>query len=173
MDTSWFLATEGGRVGLNFDILETNLINLSIVIVILVYFGKKFVGSTLTARKSSIEEAIQDAERRRESAAAALAEQQQQLAQAKESAKAILANAEENASKARESILAQAQADIARLRANAIQDLSSQQARVLRELQLKVVDLAIAKAEGELPNRLNDDIRQQLVDSSIVMLGNR
>ncbi|NJK69970.1 MAG: F0F1 ATP synthase subunit B, partial [Microcoleus sp. SU_5_3] len=42
MGTVLLLATEASReggFGLNFDILETNLINLSIVIGLLFYFG--------------------------------------------------------------------------------------------------------------------------------------
>jgi F-type H+-transporting ATPase subunit b len=54
MVIGWFLAEEGG-VGLNFDILETNLINLALVIGILFYFGRKFLGSTLSSRKAEIE----------------------------------------------------------------------------------------------------------------------
>ncbi|MEM1254426.1 MAG: F0F1 ATP synthase subunit B, partial [Cyanobacteria bacterium P01_H01_bin.21] len=39
METVWLLASEEGGFGLNFDILETNLINLVIIIGVLVYFG--------------------------------------------------------------------------------------------------------------------------------------
>ena len=44
------------------------------------------------------------------------------------------------------------------MKANAAQDLSSQQAKVMRELQQRIAAMAIERAEGELPNRLNDDI---------------
>ncbi|NJL45530.1 MAG: F0F1 ATP synthase subunit B [Leptolyngbyaceae cyanobacterium SM2_3_12] len=170
MTMGWFLAVEGGGIGLNFDILETNLINLVIIIGVLFYFGRKFLGKTLSARKASIEEAIVDAERRKKEAIAALAEQQQQLAQAQEEAKKILANAEQTAARSRESILAQAQADVERMRATAAQDLSSQQARVMRELQQRIATLAIERSEAELPQRLNDDLQRRLVDSSIALI---
>lgn len=169
MITGWFLA-EGGGVGLNFDILETNLINLIIILGVLYYFGSKFLGNTLSARRAAIEEAIVDAETRKKEAAAALAEQQQKLAQAKEEAKKILADAEQTATRTRESILAQAQADIERLKANAAQDLGSQEARVMRELQQRIAALALERSEAELPNRLNDDVQKRLVDASIALL---
>ncbi|HEY9762134.1 MAG TPA: F0F1 ATP synthase subunit B [Trichocoleus sp.] len=171
MDIGWFLATEEGGFGLNIDILETNLINLSLVIGILVYFGSKFLGNTLSARRAAIEEAIREAERRKEEAASALAEQQQKLALAKDEAQKILANAEQSAVRARESILAQAQTDVERLRANAAQDLTSQQERIIRELRQQIAATAVQRAEAELPGRLNDDIQHRLVDASIAMLG--
>ncbi|WP_008309363.1 F0F1 ATP synthase subunit B [Leptolyngbya sp. PCC 6406] len=171
MTMLWLLATEEGGFGLNSDILETNLINLVIVIGVLIYFGKKFLGSTLTSRRVRIEEAIQDAEARKKKASSALAEQQQNLAQAKAKAEQILAEAQENAAKAREALLAQAKVDVERLQASAAQDLSSQQERVLRELRQQVTEMAIARAKEQLPGRLNQDIQHRLIDQSIAMLG--
>lgn len=166
----WFLAAEGGGIGLNFDILETNLINLIIIIGVLFYFGRKFLGATLSSRKSAIETAILDAERRKKEAVSALAEQQQKLAQAKEEAQKILANADQTAARTRESILAQAKADVERMQATAAQDLSSQQTRVMREIKQQIATLAIERSEAELPHRLNDDLQRRLVDSSIALI---
>ncbi len=166
----WLLAMEEGGFGLNFDILETNLINLVIIIGVLVYFGSKFLGKTLSTRKTAIETAILEAEQLKQQASAALAEQQQKLAQAQDEAKRILAEAEVTAQRSRETILVQAQADVERLRATAAQDLSSQEARVMRELQQRIAALAIARTEAELPQRLNDELQRNLVDASIAML---
>jgi F-type H+-transporting ATPase subunit b len=169
MTIGWFLAEEGG-FGLNVDILETNLINLVIIIGVLFYFGSKFLGKTLSTRKAEIEEAIVEAEQRKKDAAAALAEQQQKLAQAKQEAQKILADADQAAMRAKDAILAQAQADVERMKATAQQDLSSQQARVRRELQQQIAAMAVQRSEAELPNRLNDDLQRRLIDSSIALL---
>ncbi|MGD1905582.1 MAG: F0F1 ATP synthase subunit B [Leptolyngbyaceae cyanobacterium] len=171
MATLWFLATEEGGFGFHFDVLEANLINLSIVIGILVYFGSKFLGSTLEGRRSNIEDAIKDAEGRQSEAKAALAEQQQKLALAKTEAESILKQAQDNAEKAHQAILDQAAADIERMKASAAQDLSSQQDRVVRELRQSVVEMALADVQARLPERLNDDIQNRLIDKSIAMLG--
>jgi len=166
----WFLATEEGGLGLNFDILVTNLINLIIIIGVLIYFGGKFLGKTLSTRRDAIAAAITEAEQRKQEAVKALAEQQQKLAQAQAEAKQILVEAETMAQRSRQEIIAQAQADVERLRATAAQDLSSQETRVMRELQQRVAALAIARTESELPQRLNDEVQRRLVDASITML---
>ncbi|MBE7380756.1 MAG: F0F1 ATP synthase subunit B [Leptolyngbya sp. SIO1E4] len=171
MTSVWLLASEEGGFGINFDILETNLINLAIIIGVLIYFGSKFLGNTLASRRASIEEAIQDAERRKREAAAALAEQQQNLAQAQFKAKEIVETAQKNAATVREEVLAQAKADIERLRSAAAQDMSSQQERVIRELRQRIAELSIARVERELPARLTADIQSQLIDKSIALLG--
>lgn len=173
MGTFFLLAAEAEHsgFGLNLDILETNLINLLIIIGVLVYFGKNSLGKTLSDRKAQIEAAIKEAEQRKEKAAAALAEQQQKLAQAKTEASRILSEAEERADAVRASVLAQAEEDIQRMKAAAAQDLSSQQDRVLNELRQRIAVLAMQRAEEHLKSQMNDDAQRQLVDRSIAMIG--
>ena len=101
---SLVLANEG--VGINFDILETNLINLAIVLGVLFFFGKGFLGNLLGSRKADIEAAISKAESRQAEAAASLAEQQKKLAAAQEEAKSIVAKARESSVRVKEDILA-------------------------------------------------------------------
>ncbi len=163
-------AAEAGGFGLNFDILETNLINLAIVIGVLVYFGRGFLGKTLGGRREAIETAIKEAEKRRQDAAAALAEQQQKLAQAQAEAEKIRASAQDAASAARAEILAKAEQDIQRMRETASQDLNTEQARIINELRQRVAALAIQRVESELPSRLNDSVQRQLIDRSIATL---
>lgn len=162
---------EHSGIGLNPDILQTNVVNLAVVIGVLVYFGRGLLGKTLTERREQIATAIQDAEKRKSDAAAALAEQQQKLAQAQAEAARIRAEAEENAKVAREAILAQAAQDVERMRAAAAQDLNTQQERVIRELRQRVVAMAMQQAEAQLKSGLGGDTQQQLVDRSIAMLG--
>ena len=171
MTSIWLLATEEGGFGFDFNILETNLINLAIVIGVLIYFGRKFLGNTLASRRAQIEEAINDAERRKREAVSALAEQQQNLAQAQLKAKEIIEVAQQSATKVREDILVQAKADVERMQAVAAQDMSSQQERVMRELRQRIAELSIARVESELPARLTADVQSQLVDKSITLLG--
>jgi F-type H+-transporting ATPase subunit b len=82
-----------------------------------------------------------------------------------------VAEAEQTAVRTRESILAQAEVDVERMKANAAKDLSSQEAKVMRELQQRITALALERCEAELPNRLNDDVQRRLVDASIALLG--
>jgi F-type H+-transporting ATPase subunit b len=163
-------AAEGG-FGLNFDILETNIINLAIVIGILVYFGRGFLGKILGDRRSTIETAIQEAEKRKKDAAAALADEQQRLAQAQSEAAKIRASAEEAAKSAVAAILAKAEDDIRRMRETATQDIGREQERVIRELRQRVVNLALQKAESELSTQLDSSRQQELVDRSVSLLG--
>lgn len=163
-------AAEAGRFGINFDIFETNLINLAIVIGVLVYFGRGFLSKTLGDRSAAIAVAIKEAEQRKKSAVSALAEQQQKLAQAQGEGDKLRAAAQVAATTAKAEIVAKAEQDIQRMREAASQDLNADQARVISELRHRVAALAIQRVEAELPSRLNDSAQQQLIDRSIAML---
>lgn len=165
-------AHEGG-FGINFNILETNIINLAIVIGVLVYFGRDILGKALSDRSSQIEQSIVEAEGRVKEAAAELAKQQQSLAQAKAEAEKIKAKALETANAARDAILQQSEQDVARMKANAASDLETLQDRVLGELRQRVANLAVQRAEEHLRNQMNDDSQRQLIDRSISMIGGR
>ncbi|MEO1385949.1 MAG: F0F1 ATP synthase subunit B [Cyanobacteria bacterium J06634_6] len=165
------LASETKGFGINFDIFETNLINLAIVIGVLIYFGKGFLGSKLQERREAIETAIKDAEARQKKASSALAEQQQKLQLAKKEAERIKAEAKTNAEAAREAVLAQSAKDIERLKVSAAQDLTSQQDKVMQELRQRVSQMAMDKVRSRLPEKLNDGVQTKLVDQSIAQLG--
>lgn len=157
--------------GLNLNILQTNLINLAVVLGVVFYFGRNILGKTLQERRSSIEAAIQEAEQKQKQAAAQLAEQQQKLAQAQAEAQRIRAEAEERAKAAREAILVQSAEDIERMKASAAQDLNTQQERILTELRQRVATMALQQAESQMRSELGADRQSQLIDHSISLIG--
>jgi F-type H+-transporting ATPase subunit b len=163
-------AGEGG-FGLHLDILESNIINLAILIGVLFYFGRKFLGNTLGERRTRIAEEIQAAEQRQKEAAGKLADQQQKLAQAQAEAEEIRQAAETNAQRAKEKILAQSVENVKRLKEVAVQDLNTEQERVIAQLRHRVVAMALERSESRLKSDLDESAQQQLIDRSIALLG--
>lgn len=166
-------AVEHSGFGLNFNILETNVVNLLIVFGVLFYAGRKFLGDTLGERQSAIEAEFQDVEERRKTAAAALAEQQQKLAQSKAEAERILAQAQENAKKTRETILAQAAADVERMKAGAVQDLNAERERVIAQLRQSIVAQAMEQSLAQIKGHVTESTHQKLIDDGLAMLGGK
>jgi F-type H+-transporting ATPase subunit b len=173
MGTFSYLATENahGGLGLNFDILETNLINLSLLIGFLVVYGRKFISNILTERRLAIEEEINEAETQSQTAAAQLAEAQQKLAQAQAEAVTIRADAETRAKVLKSQILAQADTEIERMKATAVQELDTEQAKVIAELKQRIVLKALEKSEARLKDRLDVSAGEKLIDRCIAQLG--
>lgn len=175
MGTFLFLAEAhsevAGGFGLNLDILGSNIINLTLLVGILFYYGKPIVSDILSERRSKIAAQIQEIEQKQQQAAATLAEEQEKLKQAQTTAAKIRSEAETNAQKARANILAQGEKEVERLKAMAGQDLSSEEQRAIAELRKRVAALAIERVESQLSNVLDDSAQVKLIDSSIAQLG--
>jgi F-type H+-transporting ATPase subunit b len=175
IETLLFLAeahseVEGG-FGLNLDIFETNLINLTLLVGILVYFGKPVLSKILTERRAKIAEQIQAVEQKQKQAEVTLANEQKKLEEAKVTAAKIRSEATANAQKAREAILAQGEKEVQRLKEIAGKDLSSEQEKAIAQLRERVVALALESAKSRMGTILNDEVQHKLIDSSIAKLG--
>jgi F-type H+-transporting ATPase subunit b len=81
-DQIFTLLAEEEGIGLNSDILETGLVNILLLVGILIYTGKDFLGSLLEERKTTIVKGVQDAEDRLNEAQKRLREAEKQLNQA-------------------------------------------------------------------------------------------
>lgn len=159
--------------GLNFDILGSNVINIVLIVVLLIYLGRGLISNILTERKAAILAAIGDAESRQQQALEQLAEQQEKLAQAQQEAERIKQRAEENAKTLREQIALKAEDDIVKLQAAAEREMASERERVATLLRRQIARQALERVEAELPSRLSDDAQSRLIENSIQLLGGR
>ena len=165
------LASHGG-FGLNFDLFETNIINLAIVIAGLVWFLKGFLGGILERRRNAILADLKDAEQRLQTATASLAAIQKDLAEAQLKAEKIRADGKARAEAIRLDSEKRTVAEMARLKQESASDLASEAARVSNQLRRQAALLAIDKALTALPAKLDSDAQTRLIDQSIQSLGN-
>jgi len=156
--------------GLNPDILQTNLINIVIILAILIYFGRGIVGKILSQRLSTIETAIKDAESRKSKAVEQLTIQQQKLAQTKTECDRLLAKATQDAQAARAAILATVADDLARLKTAAQREINSEQERAISQVRNQVVTKSLAQVSDYFNRGLSEHAQTQLVDRSLELL---
>jgi F-type H+-transporting ATPase subunit b len=168
-----WLAIESKGIGFEFDLFESNLINLTITIGVLIYFVGGLLTKVLAQRKQAIATEIQEAEQRQRDAAQKLAVEQQNLTQAQAEAQRIMTAAQESAQNAKAQIIAQAQVEIQRIRDSASQDQSTSQERAIAEIRQRVSAMALQRVESQLQAQLsnNAEAQRQLVDRSIALLG--
>ena len=164
------VAEASSEEGLLDAILESNLINIAIILTLLYILGRRVVGEALAKRREAILEELRQAEQRKQEAIEKLAEEQQKLAQAQQEAERIRKQAEANAEARRQELLEQAEREIERLRANAEKELSSEQERVFQELRRQIVRQALSKVEQELPRHLNEEVHRSLIEQGIRMI---
>jgi F-type H+-transporting ATPase subunit b len=161
-----------GGFGLNFNLFETNLINLVIVIGVLTWFLRGFLGGMLDRRRQSILADLSDAEERLKTATAAVAKAQQDLQAAQQKAGQIRADGVARAQSVREQSEQRTIEEMARLREDASADLNAEAARVTDLLRREAARQAIEKALATLPGKLDEGAQARLIDQSIKTLGN-
>ncbi|MEN9205117.1 MAG: F0F1 ATP synthase subunit B [Thermostichales cyanobacterium BF4_bins_65] len=163
--------SEAAKAGEGLNLLESNLINIVLLLALLVYLGRTVVAKVLADRRQAIAQEIAAAEAKRDQARQALAEQQRNLAAAEAQAAEIIAQAEATAAKVKAEILAEVEAEIERLRSGADREMASQSDRVLQELRQALVAQVLRQVEADLPTVLTPERQQHLIERSLMALG--
>lgn len=131
------------------------------------------VSASLDGRADKIRSQIEEARKLREEAQSLLADYQRKQRDALSEAESIVAQAKEEATRMR----AQAQTDlehsIERRKAQALDRIAQSEAQAIASVRNTAVDVAVAAAEKLITDQMNGDRQDALVDQSIKDLANR
>jgi len=158
-------AAEG--FGLNFNLFETNVINLAVVIFGLYKFLPGFLGGMLERRRTAILADLKDAEERLSAASKSLDEAKQELAEAEKKANQIRSDCKLRAEAIRLESEKRTVEEMARIKQGAVSDLNSEASRVSSQLRRQAAQLAIEKALSKLPTKLDQDAQEKFLSQSI------
>ena len=159
------LASEG--FGLNFNLFETNILNLALVAFGLYKFLPNFLGSILERRRATILSDLNDAETRLSEAKVALAQSQKDLASAEQKAKQIRTDCKNRAEAIRLDSEKRTVEEMARIKQGAASDLTAETARVSSQLRREAAQMAIEKALASLPQKLDEKTQAKFLNQSI------
>jgi F-type H+-transporting ATPase subunit b len=163
----------GEGFGINTNLLETNVINLAVVIGVLVYFGGDVFSTILKNRKESINKSITDAELRFQEATKKLDSARLKLELAKKKAEEIRAQGLGAAQLSAKTLLERAEEDITRLEETKQSTIRVEEEKVVTQICEQISRLALSKAMTNVKTRLAKDIRLQrrVLDLNIALLG--
>ena len=159
-------------MNLNFNLLETNLVNLAIVIGVLFWFLRGFLGGILERRRSAILQDLQDAEARLKTATEELSKAQSELAAAQQKAEQIRVDGQKRAAAIRVEGEKRTISVMAAIKQGASADADAEASRIKDALRREAALAAIDKVLTDLPGRLDDAAQSQLIDSTIRNLEN-
>ena len=159
-----------GSLGLNLDIFETNVINLTILTGGIFYLGSNALSESLTERQQKILGAIQESEERLAQATQRLKESETQLEQAQLVIASIKSDAEATAKQVKSAILTDGKAEIERLSSTAKSQIGTIEAKVRKQISDYVVALALQRVTLQLEGKLGADAQQQIIDRNISKL---
>jgi F-type H+-transporting ATPase subunit b len=153
----------GNGFGINTNLLETNVLNLAVVIGVLVVFGGDVLTSILKNRQELIVKSLNDAEERFQEATAKLESAKAQLEVAKTKAEAIRAQGLVTAKQGSENLLARAEEDIKRLEDTKKTSLRFEEEKAIEEVCSRVRELALKSALQK--------VKKRVIDLNIALLG--
>ena len=165
-----FILGEG--FGFNGNILETNILNLSVVIAIVVSLGGDALRDLLDTRKAAIMSTLSSSEERAKQAAETLAIAKNELAFAQKKAVEIRNNAKSTVQEVAKQSTEQTNFDITRLEETKDSRISSALLKAKGDLSSYTVKLALDRAKTKLENALDTPLHEKVNNSQLVLLTN-
>lgn len=168
---SYILSHETKGFGINSDILETNLINIIILIALLVYVLGNFLQESLSLRQDQIINSIQACEKRLNEANERLAEAKAQWVQAQMIFEKIKNETEQSKRSLIEAEFNQANADLSQKFNTILMVLRYREQQLLNDVKKQVSELALEQVKSKIQDKLEGTDQSLLIDSKINRLG--
>ena len=158
--------------GFNTNLLETNVLNLAVVLAVVVTYVGDAIRGLLANRKQNILNNFQEADQRASEAQERLNQARAQLDQAQSKAKQIREQALVTIEQEKNQVVRQNQEDIKRLGVVQQETLQFEQQKAQNELAQKLVRLALHQVREKLTQRLNSSIHSAVNNFQIVLFTN-
>nr|YP_009435827.1 ATP synthase CF0 subunit I [Monopsis flava]ATG25918.1 ATP synthase CF0 subunit I [Monopsis flava] len=160
-----------GSFGFNTDILATNPINLSIVVGVLIFFGKGVLSDLLDNRKQRILNTIRNSEELRGGAVEQLEKARARLRQVEIEADQYRVNEYSAIERDRLTLINSIYTTLEQHENNNKETLRFEQQRAINQVQQWVLQQALQGALGTLNSCLNNELHLRTISVNIGILG--
>nr|WKK49427.1 ATP synthase CF0 subunit I [Veronicastrum villosulum var. parviflorum] len=160
-----------GSFGLNTDILATNLINLSVVIGVLIFFGKGVLSDLLDNRKQRILNTIRNSEELRGGAIEQLEKARARLQKAEMEADQFRVNGYSEIEREKLNLINSTYKTLEQLDNYKNETIQFEQQRAINQVRQRVFQQALQGALGTLNSSLNNELHLRTISANIGMLG--
>nr|YP_010264380.1 ATP synthase CF0 subunit I [Pueraria montana var. thomsonii]YP_010264464.1 ATP synthase CF0 subunit I [Pueraria montana]YP_010455672.1 ATP synthase CF0 subunit I [Pueraria edulis]QNO34398.1 ATP synthase CF0 subunit I [Pueraria montana var. lobata]UIO59587.1 ATP synthase CF0 subunit I [Pueraria montana var. montana]UIO59503.1 ATP synthase CF0 subunit I [Pueraria montana var. thomsonii]UUA64317.1 ATP synthase CF0 subunit I [Pueraria montana var. lobata]UVU22389.1 ATP synthase CF0 subunit I len=160
-----------GSFGFNTDILATNPINLSVVLGVLVFFGKGVLSDLLDNRKQKILRTIRNSEELREGAIEQLEKAQARLRKVETEADRFRVNGYSEIEREKLNLINSIYTTLEQLENYKNEAIHFEQQRVINQVRQRVLQQALQGALGTLNSCLNNELHLRTVSANIGMFG--
>ena len=157
--------------GFNFDIIETNILNLAVVIGVVVYLGGDVLKSLLADRKEKILSLVKQTNDRFLEAEMRLVEAKQKLATASTKAIEIRTQGKTTALQTTQNLKRSTEEEIQRLEESKQNQLRVEEDKAISIVRQQVVRLSIERAFSILQTKIDASMQRRLIDANISLLG--
>nr|YP_010544445.1 ATP synthase CF0 subunit I [Digitalis purpurea]UYG22455.1 ATP synthase CF0 subunit I [Digitalis purpurea] len=160
-----------GSFGFNTDILATNPINLSVVIGVLIFFGKGVLSDLLDNRKQRILNTIRNSEELRGGAIEQLEKARARLRKAEMEADQFRVNGYSEIEREKLNLINSTYKTLEQLDNYKNETIQFEQQRAINQVRQRVFQQALQGALGTLNSSLNNELHLRTISANIGMLG--
>nr|YP_009769246.1 ATP synthase CF0 B subunit [Senna bicapsularis]QIS99947.1 ATP synthase CF0 B subunit [Senna bicapsularis]QNH92058.1 ATP synthase CF0 subunit I [Senna bicapsularis]QPO05532.1 AtpF [Senna bicapsularis] len=160
-----------GSFGFNTDILATNPINLSVVLGVLIFFGKGVLNDLLDNRKERILKTIRNSEELREGAIEQLEKAQARLRKVEMEADRFRVNGYSEIEREKWNLINSISTTLEQLENYKNETIHFEQQRVINQVRQRVFQQALQGALGTLNSCLNNELHLRTISANIGMFG--
>ncbi len=160
-------------LGINLSLLVSQLVNFTLLMILLYVLLYKPITRMLNERKERIASSMADVEAARAAAAKAQQEYDRTIAEAQRKAQEIIAQASQTGEKAGAEIKAEAQREADAIKQRALEDAEQAKARALAEVQNEIAGLSMLATERVLGQSVDADMQRKLIDKFLDRVGRR
>nr|YP_009489006.1 CF0 subunit I [Nuphar shimadae]AWD77806.1 CF0 subunit I [Nuphar shimadae] len=160
-----------GSFGFNTDILATNLINLSVVLGVLIFFGKGVLSDLLDNRKQRILSTIRNSEELSGGAVEQLEKARARLRKVEREAEEFRVNGYSEIEQEKVNLINAAYQNLEQFENYKNETIHFEQQRAINQVQQRVFQQALQGALGTLNNCLNGELHLRTIGANIGILG--
>nr|YP_010345449.1 ATP synthase CF0 subunit I [Lycianthes radiata]UNZ89197.1 ATP synthase CF0 subunit I [Lycianthes radiata] len=160
-----------GSFGFNTDILATNPINLSVVLGVLIFFGKGVLSDLLDNRKQRILNTIRNSEELRGGAIEQLEKARSRLRKVETEAEQFRVNGYSEIEREKLTLINSTYKTLEQLENYKNETIQFEQQRAINQVRQRVFQQALRGALGTLNSCLNNELHLRTISANIGMLG--
>lgn len=160
-----------GSFGLNTDILATNLINLTVVVGVLIFFGKGVLKDLLDNRKQRILSTIRNSEELRKGTLEQLEKARIRLQKVELEADEYRMNGYSEIEREKENLINATSISLEQLEKSKNETLYFEKQRAMNQVRQRVFQQAVQGALGTLNSCLNTELHFRTIRANIGILG--
>nr|YP_010504658.1 ATP synthase CF0 subunit I [Chrysosplenium lectus-cochleae]YP_010505592.1 ATP synthase CF0 subunit I [Chrysosplenium macrospermum]UXE33375.1 ATP synthase CF0 subunit I [Chrysosplenium lectus-cochleae]UXE34394.1 ATP synthase CF0 subunit I [Chrysosplenium macrospermum] len=168
---SFVFLGHAGSFGFNTDILATNLINLSVVLGVLIFFGKGVLSDLLDNRKQKILNTIRNSEELREGAIEQLEKARARLSKVEMEADQFRVNGYSEIEREKLNLINSTYKTLEQLENYKNETINFEQQRAINQVRQRVLQQALQGALGTLNSCLNNELHLRTISANIGMFG--
>ncbi|KAK7809295.1 ATP synthase CF0 subunit I (chloroplast) [Quercus suber] len=165
------LWSSAGSFGFNTDILATNPINLSVVLGLLIFFGKGVLSDLLDNRKQRILKTIRNSEELRRGAIEQLEKARARLRKVEMEADQFRVNGYSDIEREKSNLINSTYQTLEQFEIYKNETIRFEQQRASNQVRQRVFQQALKGALGTLTSSLNNELHLRTINANIGMFG--